>query len=82
MIKHFDSLQKDYLGGPIVALNLIGPNRGLEKTLYETQDIVMMETNLLGSNDVDYFHFDFHTHCSSNSDPMMNFLRSVVLPPH
>ena len=40
----------------------------------------MMDTNLLSSNEVDYFHFDFHANCRENSDAMMDFLRSAVLP--
>ena len=63
-------------------MNLIGTNKQLEKTLFDEQDIVMMDTNLLSNNEVDYFHFDFHANCRENSDAMMDFLRSAVLPTH
>ena len=42
MLKHYDSLSKDHPGGPIVVLNLIGANRGLEKTLYEKQESMIL----------------------------------------
>ena len=42
----------------------------------------MMDTNLLRSDNVHYYHFDFHQECSSNSDPMMEFLKNLVLSSH
>ena len=63
-------------------LNLISRNRGLEKILYERQEIIMMDTNLLRGEEVEYYHFDFHHECSTNSDPMMEYLRTLILPAH
>ena len=40
----------------------------------------MLDTNLLRGGEFDYFHFDFHKECHENSDPMMEFLRNLVLP--
>ena len=80
MLKHYAGLQEDYLGGPVVALNLIGRNKGLERILYERQDVLMMDTNLLRNNEVEYYHFDFHHECGVNSDPMLDFLRNMILP--
>jgi len=60
MLKHFESLSEDYMGGPVVILNLISRNKGLEKTLYQRQEIVMTDTNLLRGDNVHYYHFDFH----------------------
>ena len=82
MLKHYTSLQKDYLGGPIAVVNLIRSHKGLERTLFERQHAVMAETNLLGGQEIDYYHFDFHTECKENSDPMLEFLRVRVLPNH
>ena len=42
----------------------------------------MMDTNLLRGEEFDYYHFDFHSECSQNSDPMMDYLKSLVLPAH
>ena len=61
-------------------MNLIGRNRGLEKTLYDRQEMIMMDTNLLQNNEYDYFHFDFHAECHHNSDTCMEFLKNLVLP--
>ena len=82
MLKHFDSLQEDYMGGSVAILNLIGRNKGLEKILYERQEIVMIDTNLLRNSEIEYYHFDFHAECGGNSDPCMEYLRNLVLPQH
>lgn len=82
MLKHFTSLQEDYMGGSVAILNLIGRSKGLEKTLYERQEIVMLDTNLLRNNEIEYYHFDFHSECGANSDPCMEFLKNLVLPQH
>ena len=82
MLRHYAGLQQDYLGGPIATINLIGTSKGLERTLFERQNTVMLETGLLRNNEVDYFHYDFHGHCGENSDPMMDYLKSDVLPTH
>ena len=29
--------------------------------------------------DVNYYHFDFHHECKESSEPMMNYLKDVVL---
>ena len=29
---------------------------------------------------VSYFHFDFHSECKENSEPMSNFLKTEILP--
>ena len=42
----------------------------------------MSDTNLLRGEEVEYYHFDFHHECSGNSDPMMEFLKNLVLPTH
>lgn len=42
----------------------------------------MMDTNLLRGDEFSYYHFDFHSECSGNSDPMMDYLKSLVLPNH
>lgn len=70
------------MGGQIAIVNLIGRNRGLEKTLYERQEVVMLDTNLLRNNEIDYYHFDFHAECRENSDPCMEFLKGLVLSQH
>lgn len=70
------------MGGSVVILNLIARNKGLEKILYERQEMIMLDTNLLRSDEYDYYHFDFHKECHENSEPMMNFLKNLVLPAH
>lgn len=40
----------------------------------------MTETNLINNNEVDYFHFDFHDLCKENSDPMLDFVVTTLLP--
>ena len=82
MLKHYDSLGNDHPGGPIVVLNLIGANRGLEKTLYEKQNSIMEETELFSKHLVEYYHFDFHSECHENSDPMLDYLKQMILPAH
>ena len=82
LLKHYSGLQEDYMGGSVVILNLIARNKGLEKILYERQEMIMLDTNLLRSNEYDYYHFDFHKQCHENSEPMMNYLKNLVLPAH
>ena len=80
MLKHYQGLQEDYMGGQIAIVNLISRSKGLEKTLYERQEIVMLDTNLLRNSEIQYYHFDFHAECRENSDPCMEFLKTLVLP--
>ena len=82
MLKHYSGLQEDFLGGPVVILNLISRSKGLEKVLFERQEMVMIDTNLLRGDEYDYYHFDFHKECHENSDPMMEFLKNLILPSH
>ena len=42
----------------------------------------MLDTNLLRNHEIEYYHFDFHSECSSNSEPCMEFLKTLVLPNH
>ena len=43
----------------------------------------MMDTNVARSGSgIDYYHFDFHGQCHENSDPMLEFLKGVVMPLH
>ena len=42
----------------------------------------MLDTNLLRNNEIQYYHFDFHAECKENSDPCMEFLKTLVLPQH
>lgn len=70
------------MGGQVAIINLISRSKGLEKTLFDRQESVMLDTNLLRNHEIEYYHFDFHSECSSNSEPCMEFLKTLVLPNH
>ena len=77
MLRHYQSLKEDY-DGKIVTLNLIGESRGIERPIADMQNRVMNSIEL-HKHDVSYFHFDFHHECKESSEPMLNYLKEVIL---
>ena len=73
---HLKELNRDFNGGQIMMLNLIaGHGNKNEIMLKERFESIHRQTNL---KQVMYRHFDFHSECSENSQPMMDFILNDV----
>jgi hypothetical protein len=55
------------------------PSKGLENKIHNTYETLIKKAGL-SSKQLLYQHFDFHSECHVNSEPMMDLIEQRIFP--